>query len=281
MFALTLAFASPLHAQQEKQKEQEEKLPTAKEVIAKFVEATGGAKAYKALEGRRITGKMEIEKAGISGKLTTTSATGGKSYTEVNIEGMGKEEVGGDGDIYWSKSAFTGTRIIEGNELSRHIIENDLQGVLHQDKYYKDMKVTGIEKVNDEDHYRLEKVNKLTGDKQIDFYSVKTGLSSKSVIPMTTPLGKLKIEIMISDYRKVGDLTMSHTTVNKLPGNMIQKMSIEKVELNPKIDAAVFELPEEIVKLKKRAAEKKAAAAEKAKSESAEKKAELEPVGAQ
>ena len=136
------------------------------------------------------------------------------------------------------------------------------------------MKVTGVEQVDGEDHYRLEKINKSTGDKHVDFYSVKTGLSSKSITPIMTAMGKLKIESMASDYRKVGksDLITSHKSVQKLPGNIVQEVLIEKIELNPKIDESVFKLPEVIVKLKKTAAEKKARAAKKKESTTPAKK---------
>lgn len=235
-----------------------EELPSGEEVIAKFIEATGGADAYKSVKTRVVTGTMDMKAAGISGKITGTTASDGKFYTEVDMEGIGTEKMGSDGETYWSASNFTGTRVLEGSERDMQALENDLTSILHPKKYYKSMKVTGIEKVDEDDCYRVEKIKK-DGDELVDFYSVKTGLLTKMVVLASTPLGKINIEVIPSDYRKVGGgLLMSHASRQNLPGNMVQEIKIEKVELNKEIDPETFELPDDVKKLLAKKAEKEA-----------------------
>lgn len=230
-------------------------LPSAKEVMAKYVEATGGADALKSIKSRLVKGKMMIKEAGIGGEITTMTVRGGKGYTEVQITGIGTEKQGSDGTTYWSQSQFTGTRILEGAERDQYVRENDFESDLHPEKYYTDMKVTGVEKVGDDDCHRLEKTKK-NGDKQIDFYSVKSGLLLKSVSTIASPVGKMEIETSVSDYRKVGDLMVSFKSEQKLPNNMTQMITIESVDLNKEIEDSKFELPEEIKKMKAKAATK-------------------------
>jgi len=91
-------------------------LPSAQEVLAKYVEVTGGEAMLKNLKSRTVKGKMMIKEAGIGGTIVSMAAAGGKSYTEVNIDGIGKELQGSDGETYWAVSNFTGTRILEGAE---------------------------------------------------------------------------------------------------------------------------------------------------------------------
>lgn len=267
-FLFILTIASTSFAQ-----ESAEPLPEAKDVLAKLVEVTGGADAYKKIKSRVVKGKMTIKEAGISGDITTSTLNDGSYYTEVELGGVGTEKVGSDGTTHWSISNFTGTRIVEGAERDMHVMENDFTSMLHPEKYFKSMKVTAVEKVGEEDCYRMEKVKK-DGDTHVDFYSVKTGLMVKTLIPAATPLGKLEIEVIPSDYRKVGDMLISHTSQQKLPGNMTQIVTIEKIELNTELPKETFALPDAIQKLLAKKAEKEA---EKA----AEEKPAAEPAAAE
>lgn len=231
-------------------------LPEAKDVIARYVKASGGAEAFKNIKSRVVKGKMMIKEAGIGGNILTMSKKGGDSYTEVEIQGVGTEKQGSKDGTYWSQSQFTGSRILAGTEREQLVKENDFESDLHPEKYYSAMKVTGIEKVGDEDCHVVEKTKK-DGDKQTDYYSVKTGLAVKSVNPVTTPLGKMEIVTLVSDYRKVGDLLVSFKSEQALPNNMTQVITIESVEVNVDVDESKFELPEDIKKMKAKAAASK------------------------
>lgn len=224
-------------------------LPSAKEVLARYVEVTGGEAALKNITSRTVKGKMMIKEAGIGGSIVTMSVKGGKSYTEVNIDGMGKELQGSDGETYWAVSNFTGTRILEGAEKEQLVKENDFLSDLHPEKYFKSLKVVGTEDVGGDACYKLEKT-KNDGDVQTDFYSVKTGLLVKSVMPVTTPVGKLEIVTMVSDYRDVDGMKISFKSEQKLPNNMTQSITLESVEINKKIDDGKFALPDAIQKMK-------------------------------
>lgn len=224
-------------------------LPSAQEVLAKYVEVTGGEAMLKNLKSRTVKGKMMIKEAGIGGTIVSMAAAGGKSYTEVNIDGIGKELQGSDGETYWAVSNFTGTRILEGAEKDQVVKENDFLSDLHPEKYYESMKVTGTEKVGDDECYKVEKKKK-DGDVQTDFYSVKTGLLLKSMMPVTTPVGKLEIVTMVSDYRDVDGMKISFKSEQKLPNNMTQSITLESVEINKQISADKFALPETIQKMK-------------------------------
>lgn len=226
-------------------------LPSAEEVISKYVEATGGADVLKKLSSRKITGKMMIKEAGIGGSIVTMSTKDGKSYTEVDIQGIGKELQGSDGETYWAVSNLTGTRILEGAERDQLVKENDFLSDLHPEKYYKSLKVVGTEKVDGDECYKVEKTKK-DGDVQTDFYSVKSGLLVKSIMPVTTPVGKLEIVTMISDYRDVDGMKVSFKSEQKLPNNMTQSITLESVEVNKDLDGEKFALPEAIQKMKSR-----------------------------
>ena len=225
-------------------------LPDAREVIAKFVEATGGEANYRKLKSIHAKGKMSVPAQNIEGTVDVIFAAGGKSRQIVEIAGLGVQKIGGDGETYWSESNFTGVRILEGDERGQQARDADLHADLHPEKYFKSMKVTGTEKVGDEECYRVERVHK-SGSEQVDFYSIESGLHLKSIMSVATPLGKIKIETMPSDYRKVGDVLMAFKSEQKLPGNMTQVIAMESIKANEDLPPETFDLPEKIKQLKK------------------------------
>lgn len=229
-------------------------LPSAKEVLENYVKAIGGKEAYESLKSISIKGSFEIPAQGIKAKITTMIGAGGKNLTAVEIPGIGTEKEGGDGTTYWSESTFTGARILKGKELLQKQMAADLQAELHTDKYFKSMKVTGVEDVKGEPAYRLERISK-EGSKHVDFYSVKSGLAVKAETEAESPLGVMKIQSFPTDYRKVGKVLMPFKVEQVLPtAKMV--VTMEEIKPNATMDAAKFELPETIKKMKARAAKK-------------------------
>ena len=90
-------------------------LPKAETILDKFIDATGGKAAYQKIHNEMTTGAMTIAANGISGTLTVYHAEPDKSYTEINIEGVGKLMEGTDGKVAWSLSAIQGPHVKEGS----------------------------------------------------------------------------------------------------------------------------------------------------------------------
>lgn len=227
-------------------------LPSAKEVLANYVKAIGGKEAYESMKTVSVKGTFEMKAQGISAKISTVIGPGGKNMTTVEIPNVGTEKEGSDGKTYWSVSAFTGSRILKGKELLQKQMAADLQAELHADKYFKSMKVTGIEDVNGDPAYRLERVSK-EDSKHVDFYSVKTGLNIKSESEAESPLGVIKVASYPSDYRKVGKILMPFKVEQVMPTAKIL-VTMKEVTPNKKLDDSMFELPETIAKMKAKAA---------------------------
>lgn len=244
--SLTCSLALTARAQQDAE------LPTGLEVLAKFIQATGGEENYKKLTSMQAKGKMSLPTQGIRGTIEVMVAEGGKLRADVDIAGLGSEKVGGDGETYWSISNFTGVRILDGPEKDQHAMEADLQAELNSERYFKSQTVTGTEQVGDEDCYRVERLW-ANGDKQVDFFSVDSGLHLKSVVPAATPLGKIEIATMISDYRKVGDLLVAFRQEQMLPGNIKQVIAMETIKLNEMVPEETFALPQEVEELASKA----------------------------
>ena len=109
--ALLPSCATPPKAEQAPK---EEGPPRAEEIIEKSIKAIGGKAAFERIHSRLIKATIEITPGGVKGTLTSYAAAPNKRYEVVDLEGVGTEESGSDGQVYWSVSAMVGPRILEG-----------------------------------------------------------------------------------------------------------------------------------------------------------------------
>ena len=115
--------------------------------------------------------------------------------------------------------------------------------------FYKSIKTLGVEEVAGEKAYKVE-VEKKTGTKQTEFYSVKTGLLVKQVITVNAAgMGEITIASMISDYKDSGKFKVPFKITQMLPNNMEQVIEFTKFEYNGKVDDSAFTPPADVQKL--------------------------------
>ena len=138
-----------------------------------------------------------------------------------------------------------GPRLLEGEEAEQLIDEADLTRVLEPEKHFKEMKCTGIEEVNGQKCYVVELV-KNNGRRQVEYYSVDTGLLVRSDITAVTNMGEMKIETMVSEYQDVDGIKSPFKVEQKLPNGMTAVIAFNKIEYNVDLPEDAFAVPEEI-----------------------------------
>jgi len=84
-------------------------LPTGEAVLAKYVDATGGAEAYDAIRNRVVHARMEILGAGVVLGLTVYNAPPANLYTVVESEATGRIETGVSDGVPSSRTALSAT----------------------------------------------------------------------------------------------------------------------------------------------------------------------------
>src|SRR5579859_2200501 len=83
-------------------------LPTGEAILDKYIEVTGGKAAYEKKVTEVTTGTLEFTGKGVKAHITSYQAAPNKSYSVVEIEGIGKMEEGADGTVAWERSAIKG-----------------------------------------------------------------------------------------------------------------------------------------------------------------------------
>ena len=239
--ALVLASAACLAA---------DELPKAETILDKYVEVTGGKAAYEKLHSEVTTGKMEVVGKGISGSVMSYRVSPDKSYTEIEIQGIGKMREGSDGTTFWSLSAFQGPHLKDGDEKAQARMAGYFNSELHWRDMYKKAETTGVEQVDGKDCYKVV-LTPNEGGPITRFYDKQSNLLVKMAMIAKNPMGEIPVESMVSDYRKEGDILMAHKITQKGMGQEIS-ISIDSVQYNAEIPKDKFAVPDEIKALIKK-----------------------------
>ena len=171
VFALTLlvlAVTSAFAAQTQ------EKLPTAREVLDRYVRVTGGREALLRYKSMTIHGHLEVPARNMErdGVLHTKD---GKMLQKVFLPG-GKEATSGyDGQTAWDIGPDGKAVIHEGDEIKTVARDADMYYHLQVMKYFKSMEVIDVQDFNGRACYHLKGIN--NWDKVNEhFYDKENGL---------------------------------------------------------------------------------------------------------
>jgi zinc protease len=220
----------------------DEALPKAETVLDKYIEATGGKAAYKKLHSEILTSSTEFVGKSVRASIVAYKAEPKKSYSVVEIEGIGKVEQGINGDVAWERSALRGPRLKDGEEKFAAMHEASL----HEDwrEFYKKAEMAGVETVDDQTCYKLV-LTPNEGKPETRYYDKKSNLLVKVSKLVTTQMGEIPAEFTVSDYKKVGDILVPHSIRQKAL-NQEFLVVIQKIDQNPKIPDNRFDLPDDI-----------------------------------
>lgn len=220
-------------------------LPSADDVIKKFVAATGGQGKLQAVKSIVSKGKLSIPAAGVNGDLLIQQSTDGKFTMSMEIPGVVSQTSGSDGSVLWETSSVTGTEILSGIRADQTKMQMTLFPSLEMSRFFDTVECTSQEKFGDEDCYVI--VAKKNGQPEMtSYYSVATGLGKGNRMTVSTAMGDLKIVSEIKTHVEKGGIQFPGEVEATLPNGMKQVITMEEIEVNAKIDDKEFALPEEV-----------------------------------
>lgn len=226
-------------------------LPTAEALYDRYIEATGGAKAYRAIRTRMTKADVEFAGQGIKGTNTTWADGNKRSMTVMELQGLGKMYSGVWDGVVWESSALQGQRLAKGVEKSTMLRLNDMQAALDWRKYYSKAVTEAEETVDGVAMYRVVATPNDGGKPETWWFRKDNGLLEKSKMTMVTAMGELPMEIVMKEYKQFGDLL--------LPVKMVQAVGPQKilttlvsVEANVEVKPEQLTPPAEIQELIKK-----------------------------
>ena len=217
------------------------KLPTAKKILKNYVKALGGRKASEKIKTRMIKGTIELAPVGIKGTVESYLSAPDKSYTKMNLQGIGEILEVFDGTTAWSMNPIQGNRDKDGEELLQNKLINNFYREINLDKLYPKMEVKGMEKVGDKDTYVV--VATPNGLAPETFYfDVKSGLLVRADMTIVSPEGKIPAKTFYEDYREVDGIKLPFKSRVVLP--QYEAIStITEVKHGIKIEDNMFSKP--------------------------------------
>ncbi len=219
---------------------------TVDQIIAKNIQAHGGMDKMKALKSVRMTGKMTLG-PGIEAPMTMEMKRPSNLRVDVTIQGMTITQA------YDGKSGWM-IMPMQGNKDPQPMGEDDVKAFAEQadfdgplvDYQAKGNKVEslGKEAVEGSDAYKL-KVTLQDGQIRTIYLDADSFLEMKMEIKRSVRGTDYEGETLIGDYKEVEGMMFPFSIDAGAKGSpQRQKITIDKVELNPAVDDARFKMPE-------------------------------------
>jgi outer membrane lipoprotein-sorting protein len=224
---------------------------TADDLVAKYIQARGGAEKIKSIQSMRMTGTMTTGPLEVP--ITMLMKRPNLVRMEFEVQGITGIRAY-DGQNGWALMPFLGTpdpTPITGTELLEFGDQADIDGPLVDYKAKGNtIELLGKDKVATADAYKL-KLSRKNGDTDTIYLDATTYLEIKEEGPHTVQGVRKDFETTISDYRDVNGVKFPFTIVSGIKGAAEQqKLAIDKVDLNVPAEPAIFKMPAATVEKK-------------------------------
>lgn len=219
---------------------------TADEIVKKALDARGGINKIKAVQSERISGKVSFPH-GFEGTVVLELERPHKLHSEITVEGQKIIRVYDGKSSGWTVNPFEENKDVQemsADELKGMPDEADMDGPLvdYQAKETK-IELVGKEDSDGKPMYRVKLALK-NGDVRSYLIDAATFLTTKWEGIRKIGDKALPWECTLSDYRDIAGLKFPFKIDQGSPGTDFQQtLTIEKIEIDPKIDGSHFAKP--------------------------------------
>ena len=228
---------------------QDKSQPTVDELIAKNVEAKGGASAVHSLQTLRLAGKMLVQEGQIQLTFMQIKKRPDEVRTEASLQGMTQVEAY-DGKDGWRVSPFFGRKdperlsaddvkaLVEDAEMDGPLVDWQAKGNV--------VEYLGTEDVDGTPAHKLRVVRK-NGDVSFVYLDPDHFLEIRVLTQRMRHGAHEEIETDLGDYEKAGGVFVPTSIEFGRKGDPDkQRIIIDKVEANAPVDDTIFHFPGQI-----------------------------------
>ena len=218
---------------------------TANEIVAKHIEAMGGADKWKAVKAMEMNNKFTVQGMDIASKTVIVS---GKSLrTDISV--MGQEIISAiDGETGWAQQPAMMGGTGEPEDMPGAMIKESRKQVylggslMNYKENGSTIELVGKEKLEGVDVYHL-KLTEKAGDITNLFVSTSNYYVLKSAGKRNIQGKEVDAEVNFSNFKQVEGLTFPYTMETASPMGGMMTIETESIKLNPKIDESIFKKP--------------------------------------
>jgi len=241
-FISAVLFASAIFAQ-------DKSLPTVDELLAKNIEAKGGASALNNLQTLRSSGKLLIQQGQIELGYQQTSKRPDEVRSEASLQGMTQIEAY-DGKEGWKVSPFSGRKDPErmsADDVKALVEDTEMGGPLADWKAKgSTVEYLGTEDVDGTPAHKLKVVRK-NGDVSFVYLDPAHFLEIRIVTERVRHGAHEEVETDLGDYEQAaGVFVPTSIEVGRKGAPDKQQTIIDKLEANVPVDDTIFHFPGQI-----------------------------------
>jgi outer membrane lipoprotein-sorting protein len=221
---------------------------TADEILAKYLETTGGVQNWKALKTMKATGKMSMQ--GMDLDFIMTNKVPNKVHIVIKVQGQEIVQAY-DGIDAWMLNPLAGGKepVKLPEEQAKQFTEEELEDeFIDYKKKGHEVKLLGKEEVDGTSCYKIELIKNKNNDKE-DVTEIHY-FDAENFVPIMTksyarsgPSKGQEAQTYLSDYQEVNGLMMPFSMETKSNGQTVQKMTFQKITTNESVEDTLFAFP--------------------------------------
>jgi hypothetical protein len=219
-------------------------LPTAEDILNKYVAALGGERAIERLKSRTARGTI-LQPNGITASFELYQEAPDRFY-QVITTAQGTTERGFNGKVGWQKNA-RGVFELSGltlGDLADYREANGLLSLIRLKERLASIRVIGKDKIDEREVYVLSGTTTDRGSERL-FFDVETGLLRRRMIYIPTMLGVIPRQIDVGDYREIDGIKFPFSwqlnTINF--GAAVTARKFTDMSINGRVDESKFDMP--------------------------------------
>lgn len=226
------------------------KAQTADEVLSKYFANTGGLEKWKTLQSRTSTGKAFF---GQDFPMTIYEMAPNKQRMEVNVQGMLLIPQAFDGTTAWTLNPMQGGKdpVKLDDEQAKELKDDQFEdNFIDYKKKGHEVILEGTEEIDGMKCYKLKLVRNKNNDKE-DITEVHY-FDSENFVPLVVsryirsgPQKGTEVKSYLSDYQDVGGLMFPFSMEQKVNGQTVFKVTLEKITINDIKDESIFAFPKQ------------------------------------
>ena len=224
------------------------------EILDNYFENTGGRAQWEALEGIKMTAK--INQMGMEIPLEIIQLKSGKQMTVINFQGQQIKQGVFDGEVLWSINMMT-QKAEKSDQETTDNIKREMGDfpdpfLNYQAKGYA-AELLGTEEIDGAECYKIKLTKKplIVDGLEVDnvsFYYFDMDnfvpIAVQSEIKAGPAKGQMS-EVKMSDYQEVSGYYFPFSMIQGLKGQEGQAITFDQIEVNPQVDEAEFVFPED------------------------------------
>lgn len=211
------------------------------EIVAKNLEAKGGAARIAAVTTVKMTGRVTLQ--GMDAPLTIMMKRPNMVIQEMMIQGQRVVQAF-DGERAWMLNPMSnGPQELQGEQVELMKDQTDFAGVLADYKTKgHTVELAGSDIVQGKKTNKL-KVTRKNGQVQYLDLDVESGLEVRSTTELDQQGNKVTIESLLSNYRAESGVMMPHTMLSTINGQPMSQITLDRVEFGVTIADVAFKMP--------------------------------------